>query len=221
MISKRFRTDYEGEFVILKTVYRDGKKIQEREWIANPIQNQHLSGRAAIIGMGESRSAFDHTRLARHRGGLLGKKKLQTYGTGDTFQHMRLDFYVSNHRDRLDQVLAAGYQQDNVVYTSAMNCIRYPGEFYLIPYSPGLHGVANAAYLAAFDAHKEIFLLGVDHHPDSALPIEIKEIRSLVDIYDDVRWYVVSDHTTTPKSLLTHPRVQLMSYREFISYCDV
>lgn len=221
MISKRYRNDYDGEFVIIKTIYRDGKKIQEREWIANPITNEHLSGRATIIGPGDSRVDFDFTRLQRHRGGLLGKKKLQTYGTGDTFQHMRLDFYVSNHRDRLNEILQSGYQQDNVVYTGAINCIKYPGEFYLIPYSPGLSDLASAAYLAAFDAHKEIFLLGLDQEPNTADSNEIKQIMSLIGIYDDVRWYIVTNHTTVPRTMLKHPRVQLMDYREFISYCDV
>jgi hypothetical protein len=78
----RYRTDYLGEFVILETRWSGGKKSETREWINNPITNHHLSGRAACIGSTLDQIHFDYTRLQRHRGGLLGSKKLQTYGTG-------------------------------------------------------------------------------------------------------------------------------------------
>ena len=72
----RYRTDYAGEFVILETKWSGGKKTETREWIANPIDNHHLSGRAACIGSGQDQKRFDYTRLQRHRGGLLGSKKI-------------------------------------------------------------------------------------------------------------------------------------------------
>ena len=52
---ERYRTDYDGEFVIVSNTIKNGKKHQEREWIENPIENQHISGRAAVIGNGDSR----------------------------------------------------------------------------------------------------------------------------------------------------------------------
>ena len=76
----RFRVDYAGEFVITGSTWGSGKKTETREWIANPIENQHISGRAACIGSAFDQGTFDYTRLQRHRGGLLGSKKLQTYG---------------------------------------------------------------------------------------------------------------------------------------------
>ena len=54
-MSERYRTEYDGEFVIINNTIKDGKKIQEREWIENPIENQHISGCAAVIGHGQSR----------------------------------------------------------------------------------------------------------------------------------------------------------------------
>jgi hypothetical protein len=119
----RYRTDYAGEFVILETRWGAGKKEETREWIPNPIENHHLSGRAACIGSDLDRWQFDYTRLQRHRGGLLGSKKLQTYGTGSIAQQMRLDFAVETNTNNLNKILATGYQQDNIVYTTARNCI--------------------------------------------------------------------------------------------------
>ena len=34
-MSERYRTDYDGEFVIINNTIKDGKKHQEREWIRN------------------------------------------------------------------------------------------------------------------------------------------------------------------------------------------
>ena len=94
----RYRADYAGEFVVLETKWSGGKKIEKREWIDNPITNQHLSGRAACIGSGIDRNYFNYTVLQRHRGGLLGSKKLQNYGTGIIAQEMRLDFTVKKNK---------------------------------------------------------------------------------------------------------------------------
>ena len=83
MIKPRYRRDYDGEFVIVETIITDNAKKYTREWIPNTVENHHLSGRAAVIGSRESQARFDHRRLQDHRGGLLAKKSLQTYGTAD------------------------------------------------------------------------------------------------------------------------------------------
>lgn len=54
MMQQRRRQDYPGEFIITRTTFRDGRKIQEREWIDNPIVNQHISGRAAVVAIDRS-----------------------------------------------------------------------------------------------------------------------------------------------------------------------
>ena len=163
----RFRADYPGEFVVINTVWEGGKRTQQREWIANPIENQHISGRAACIGSRDSRSSslgFDYRILQRHRGGLLGSLKLQTYGTGLIAEDMRLDFAVEVDSAQLQPIIDSKYYEDNVVYTTARNCIQNPGDFYLIPQSPKLLMPALPVYLAAFDGHKEIFLLGYSRY---------------------------------------------------------
>ena len=75
-MTPQYRRDYAGEFVILNSTWSGGRKQQEREWIANPIENHHISGRAACIGDPFDQSQFDYTRLQKHRGGLLGSKKI-------------------------------------------------------------------------------------------------------------------------------------------------
>lgn len=217
----RYRTDYAGEFVILETRWGAGKKEETREWIPNPIENHHLSGRAACIGSDLDRWQFDYTRLQRHRGGLLGSKKLQTYGTGSIAQQMRLDFAVETNTNNLAAILSTGYQQDNIVYTTARNCIANPGEFYLIPYKPRLIDMTIAVYLAAFDGHQEVFLLGyTDESPGDSLHWQA-QLADVFLAYPGVKFYLVGESTRMPDVWVDCFNTQVMTYPEFISYCDV
>jgi hypothetical protein len=221
MIQARYRVDYAGEFVILETKWGASKKEETREWIPNPIDNHHLSGRAACIGSNIDQEHFDYTRLQRHRGGLLGSKKLQTYGTGAIAQQMRLDFAVETNTNNLTGILETNYQRDNIVYTTARNCIANPGEFYLIPYKPRLIDMTTAVYLAAFDGHLEVFLLGyTDESPSDSLNWEA-QLADVFKAYPGVKFYLVGESTRMPDIWVDCFNTQLMTYPEFISYCDV
>jgi hypothetical protein len=217
----RYRTDYSGEFVILETKWSGGKKSESREWIENPITNHHLSGRAACIGSNIDRAQFDYTRLQRHRGGLLGSKKLQTYGTGIISQEMRLDFTVETNRAILDKILESGYQASNIVCTSPRYCIAHPGEFYLIPLRPKIIDIATVVYLAAFDGHKEIFLLGYTDEVDGGHNEWIQQIAQIFSAYKGTKFYLIGESTRMPDTWANCANTTLLTYREFIGYCDV
>jgi hypothetical protein len=220
-VQTRYRSDYAGEFVVVKTRWADGKKNQEREWIANPIENHHISGRAACIGSDFDRDRFNHVRLQRHRGGLLGSKKLQTYGVGDVATHMRLDFAVETRAAQLATLKESGYSAKNIVYTTARQCIAMPGEFYLIPWAPGLLDIAVLPYLAAFDGHQEIFLLGYNHETPVENATWHQQIRNVIDAYPGVRFYFVGEATNMYDAWLEPANTQVMTHRDFIGYCDV
>lgn len=217
----RYRTDYAGEFVITETRWAGGKKTQTREWIANPIENHHISGRAACIGTATDQYKFDYTRLQRHRGGLLGSKKLQTYGTGDIAMTMRLDFATETNPEILTQLLQKGYQDTNIVYTTARYCIDYPGEFYLIPLRERMHDLATLIYLAAFDGHKEIFLLGYNDEVNGGNNDWLNQIANIFLAYAGTQFYLVGEYTRMPDVWVNCANTTCMTYREFISYCDV
>ena len=217
----RYRADYDGEFVIHETKWSGGKKNETREWVANPIVNQHISGRAVCIGSGIDQYLFDYTKLQRHRGGLLSSKKLQTYGTGKISTQMRLDFAVETDKQQLQDILDSKYQIDNVVYTSPRNCITHPGEFYLIPIRPNITDQATLIYLAAFDGHKEIFLLGYHKETPAGRLDWINEITKIFSAYNGVQFYLVGESTIMPDAWANMANVRIQSYREWGSYCDV
>jgi len=221
MISERYRSDYTGEFLITQSTWSAGKKRQKREWIANPIENQHISGRAVCIGSDHDSNHFDYTVLQRHRGGLLGSKKLQTYGLGFVADHMRLDFTVETDDEILQKLMDAHYYQDNIIYTTPRNCLKYPGVFYLIPHNPVLIKHALAVYLAAFDGHKEIFLLGYNQFTNAGNSAWQSHVAEVFLAYKGTKFVVVGAPHHAVESWLEYPNVERMTYREFISYCDV
>ena len=210
-----------SRFVILESKWSGGKRTQKREWIANPIENQHISGRAAVIGSATDLHKFDFKILQRHRGGLLGTLKLQTYGTGEIAQHMRLDFAVEDKTETIDQLIEHNYYENNVVYTTAKNCIAHPGEFYLIPLRPRLLLPALPVYLAAFDGHNEMFMLGYTKDTVYENPNWYNHVQEVIDAYPGIKFYFVGEPTNIPDVWLNSANTQTMPYRDFIGYCDV
>ncbi len=221
MIATRYRADYAGEFVVLETRWSGGKKHQTREFVANPIENHHISGRAACIGNDCDQYMFDFSRLARHRGGLLGSKKIQTYGTGAISKKMRLDFATETNADSLKQIIESQYHVNNIVYTSAKNCINNPELFYLIPYNPHFLDLATIVYLAAFDGHQEIFLLGYNRDTPVGSSDWHLQLVDIICAYSGIRFYFVGEPTNMFDQWLDCSNAMAMTYREFITYCDV
>lgn len=215
-----YRSDYPGEFIVLESRWSGGRKTQTREWIPNPIENQHISGRAACIGSSVDRWRFDYARLSYHRGGLLSSKRLQTYGVGSIALDMRLDFTVETSQVGLKKIKDLDYHQDNIVYTTARNCIANPGDFYLIPNRPHILDMATIVYLAAFDAHREIFLLGYTKELDPGRNTWLTDMVRIFDTYP-VDFYLVGEPTNMPELWLECPNVRTLNYLDWISYCDV
>jgi len=217
----RYRQDYPGEFVITHSKWAGGKKQETREWIENPIDNQHLSGRAAVIGSSDDRDSFDYQRLEKHRGGLLSSLKLQTYGTAKIALEMRLDFAVDIDFGNLQPLIDNKYVESNIVYTSAKNCLRQPGEFYLIPLNPHLCAEILPIYLAAFDGHNEIFLHGYSRETNIRHQGWIDQVTSVINAYSGITFFIVGNELNMPDAWLECSNTKSMNFRNFITYCDV
>lgn len=220
MIQARYRRDYDGEFVITETRLADGKTSQTREWVPNAIDNYHISGRAAVIGSSIDSKQFDWTRLQKHRGGLLGKKRLQTYGSGNIWKDMKFDFFVSTNNEQISLIEQNNYDQNCTVYTSPRHCLEHPGRFYLIPFFPTMDNLALAIYLAAFDEHKEVFLLGYDNSLNGNTLKWREDVNEVFKTFDTTKFYLVG-RGTNPHYWTNHSNVEIMPYRKFITYCDI
>ena len=227
---ERYRTEYDGEFVIVENRVSGGKKYQQREWIDNPIENQHISGRAAVIGNGQSRynTKFNgklnlKTKIEEHSGWHLGRKRLQSYGSEGCWREMQCDFYVEFAQEKLEELKTEKYQERVSVYTHARNCIDDPGQYYLVPYGVRGKSIAVATWLACFDGHKEVFLLGVDALDNKDNPDEkvIKGMNAVFLDYPSVKFYYVSDGASAHGVWRKNLNFEQMGYAEFVSYCDI
>jgi hypothetical protein len=229
-MSERYRTDYDGEFVIISNTIKDGKKHQEREWIDNPIENQHISGRAAIIGHGHSRyntklqGKFDiYNHIARHSGGHLSRKRLQSYGSEGCWTEMQCDFFVEFDIPVLDELVKKQYTHKSSVYSNARNCITTPGEFFLVPYGFRGRSVVVAAWLACFDGHKEVYLLGVDgtDRNGEADNTSAVQLNNVMTAYPSVKFVHVSDNIAPPDLWRNNRNFAQWKYSQFVSLCDI
>ena len=221
MIQARYRRDYDGEFVIVETRLADGASHQTREWIPNVIQNHHTSGRAAVIGSRALSHRFQYQRLQRHRGGLLGKKRLQTYGTGDLWRDMKFDFFVSADRAEIADIAQQGYDQRCTVLTTGRMCLENPGRFYLVPHMPQIDALALPIYLAAFDGHSEVFMIGYCHETPLGSRFWVQDIDAVISAYAGTQFVLVGVEGNMPESWRSHNNVRCITPRDFVSYCDV
>lgn len=221
MITELYRKDYTGEFIITKTAWAGGKKRVTREWIPNVIENNHISGRAACIGSTADGDQFDFKILQNHKGGLLGSLKLQTYGTGEIARLLRLDFVVEKNEEVLQGLINDHYYKNNIIYTSPKMCLKHPGVFYPVPHNPLLVQPLVLPYLAAFDGHKEIFLLGYTDNKTMGQDSWAAQLEDLVKTYSSTKFYHVGHKSLTPEPLKNYANFEQLTYREFIVHCDI
>ena len=161
-IEKLYRSNYSGEDIISNMTYEGGTWTYEREQIPNAVFNTQISNKAIVIGNGISRADFNLRLIANHKGGLLAGGALQSYGCNALYRDFSPNFLVANGDDIINEIAASGYTTDHIVYSHANALLDHPSKFYLIPQDPGWNAGALAAYLACFDGHKEVYLLGFD-----------------------------------------------------------
>ncbi len=162
-LNKLYRKFYRGEDIVVERNYTNGVWHDTTESVPNAVINSQLSNQAVVIGNGPSRlELFDLNILAKHRGGLLGSRKLQTYGCNALYRDFTPDFLVAVGNGIVSEIANSNYTKDNIVYTSSIHLLEYPNKFYLIPYDPYTDAGTTAAYIAAFDGHRRVYMIGFD-----------------------------------------------------------
>ena len=221
-MQQKYRRDYPGEYVVSNTTWKDGIKSQNREWIDNPIKVIQSSERATCIAKHPSLKETFYRRVAENRGDLLSHKKMQTYGIDDVWEVMHPNFLVTQKTDILRAMAETDYPEDVIVYTSAANCLEFPEQFFLFPYHFSATPYAQAAWLACFDEHKEIFLLGYEEVDMEGTRQQkmIDSVGNVFDTYPDVKFVHVTN-ANTPSEWRRRVNVKTMDLETYISYCDV
>ena len=246
-IKKLYRKDYLGEDVVRDLIYTGGSWDQTREYVPNNIINEQISNRAVVIGNGVSRLEL-HTHLfellAHHRAGLLASNAVQTYGCNALYRDFHPDFLVANGPDVISEIANSGYCDNEIVYSTQNAVLDYPGKFYLTPQNPHWDAGAIAAYLACFDGHKTVYLLGFDgdcnegmafynayagtaNYPAIDAPsteaFYIKSLQLVMDTYNDVDFVRVMPQSAwyMPEQWRYQLNLRQLSWREFVVEADL
>ena len=218
-----YRADYDGEYVVTGVAIKNGKREQTREFIDNPLKIKSVSGRAVCVSNGISSKAFNLNMLST-RHGLLDSLALHNYATGEMYKHFTPSFHVTFNKAYLDDLVEKNLTEDIMVYTSTTQCIDTPGEFFIIPYGIKMTEEGVAAYLAAFDGHSEVYLLGYDEYHEDGETRRSKVVsatEAVIKAYPGVKFIYVTDHGNIPKEWRKYRNISMISTTKFRSDCDV
>ena len=141
------------------------------------------------------------------------------------------------------EIANSGFCDDHVVYANKWNIAEYPKQFYLIPQDPAWNAGSLATYMACFDGHKKIFLLGFDGNDTDGHNYNIyagtagypsltdtvtegiweKTMACVFDTYSDVDFIRVSptDNFRTPESWKYCVNLRTINFRQFVLEADL
>ncbi len=220
-----FRSSYAGESIVSELVLADNNWEPKTEYIANSVFTTYTTKQAVAIGNGPSRDQFDLGLIERHKGGIRAADKLQSYACNLVVQQgFTPDFLVVTDPGKVKTIAESDYPNDHIVYTNAQYILDYPGKFYLVPQNPPYDAGAMAAYLACFDGHKKLFLLGYDGYSDDAEnSFYIKTLIHVMDTYKETEFIRVCPTRKTLCSVELQKRVNFrqIDFRDFVLEADI
>lgn len=245
-LKKWYRKDYQGENVVGNLVYAKQEWTVSEEWIPNSVVNNQISNQACVIGNGLSRKGFSLDVVFNHHGGLLARKKLQTYGCNALYRDAKPDFLVVSGEDNgmVEEVANSGYCDNNIVYASIPHIMRHPEKFYSIPQDLAWNSGSVAAYLAAFDGHKKVYLLGFDGQDTVSCNYNMYAgtanyqgardaqaspnfldltMKAIFDVYTDVDFVRVmpTKYAAMPEAWKFCQNLRQIGFREFVMEADL
>ena len=238
-----YRSDYGGENVVTSLTYENVEWTPVTEFVPNSVFNVHTSTQAIAIGNGESRVGFDLAHIANHRAGFGGTDRLQSYGCNALYRDFTPDFLIAVGDDIVREIANTDYPGDNIVYTHSEHIVNYSGKFYLIPQNVSYDAGSIAIYMACFDGHKKVFMMGYDSYDvpgkinnvykntngypagdeEQNQAIWTKALRSVMTTYGDVEFVRVMPESTwwIPEDLAGLANFRQISFRDFIIEADV
>lgn len=253
-VNKKYRSDYTGENVNTVGLYINQAWHYQEEFVTNAFDNIPKFNQAVVVGNGMSRLQFDIDLFLDHRDvtswGEIGDwkpapigKKFNTYGCNALYRTHRPDFLVAVGKQIVKEIADSDYIDDNIVYANANVLPEYPQKFNYIPQDPSYNAGAIAAYLAAFDEHKKIFLLGFDgidstntgynvYTGTPGYPVDgdnltedfwISSLATVMKTYDDVEFVRVAPTTgfRTPELWKYFPNFRTIDFRQFVIEADL
>lgn len=237
-IFKRYRKDYRGEDIVTQRTYQNNLWTAITEYVPNNVTNNQISNCAVVIGNGLSRLQFDVGHMLNVKSGLLGADTLQSYACNLFYKDYSPDFLICSEQVIAENLVASGYSAKHIVYSHADTLLLFPKQFYLIPYDPYTDAGTTAMYIACFDGHKKIYMLGFDGQSDENLNQNVYagypgyastntkvsdakwiiDRAHLFDVYDDVDfvWVTAQGRLPIPDVWKSKTNLRQINFRSFV-----
>lgn len=223
-LKKIYRSTYAGESIVTELNLQDNQWTPETEYLPNSVFNSHISTQAIAIGNGPSRDTFDLKLIEQHRGGLRGRDKLQSYACNLAYQEFTPDFLIAVDAAKVKTIAESGFTNGHIVYSNAQYVLEYPGKFYLTPQNPTYDAGSLAAYLACFDGHQKVFLLGYDGYTnDNEHTFWVKTLTAVMDTYSSVEFVRVcpTANYACSTELVQRLNFRQIDFRGFVIEADI
>lgn len=222
-----YRSSYAGEQVVTSLTLENNEWIPETEYVPNSVFNTHTTTQAIVFGNGESRNDFNLDHIKNHKGGLFGVDRLQSYGCNNFYKEFTPDFLVAVGDATVEELANSTYPDDNIVYVNGEHVVKYPSKFYLIPQNVSYDAGAIAAYMACFDGHKKVYLLGYDGYTvddeNNTSAFWLNTLLTVIGTYSDVDFVRVmpTREYSCASELLSQPNFRQIDYRDFVLEADI
>lgn len=144
---------YNGETVIVRTVIRKGKKIQEKSFYEDKVKATP-TGNAYCIGNGPSRKDFDLNSLS-----ATG----QTYGCNALYRDFMPDYLFMVDAMMTKEIVDNKIDKKTICYAPSLEVNRHKeSDLHLIPHNQHYTSGNQAIWTSAIHGHKNIYMIGYD-----------------------------------------------------------
>lgn len=239
-INKILRKDYDGEEISVVGTFKDSVWSYQTEFVTTPFKNGPMANHAVVIGNGSSRLGFDLRHFVKYVNHPVDQtwkpakssKRFFTYGCNALYRDFAPDFLVVTGDQMIREIVASPYPNDHIVYANNSAVIAWQGRFHVVPQDLQWNSGSIAAYLAAFDGHKKIFLMGFDNNDTDGFNYNVyadtpcypkidrsvadnfwvESMATLMSTYSDVEFIRV-----TPKGTFVTPE----SWKYFVNFRSI
>jgi hypothetical protein len=229
-----YRTSYEGEEI-------NDMKGEPVSYAVKPRPNVFttpFTDSAIVLGNGLTRNDLGIQKLLTVNSKKVAEAYKLVYACNRAVEDgMDHDYYIIKNRIFLANIPSTKVNQIYLPYDIFLD---YRGTYNLIPLVSYFDAGASAAYLACFDGHKKVFLMGfdgdygngfktvydgTDGYGDGTQSVDYNSwsdyLHRVMYIYSDVEFYRIQmDAAPAPQSWLNLPNFRNVSFREAVMLGD-
>jgi hypothetical protein len=154
LVTKHYRRDYTGEVV----TYVEDNAMRSIRSEPRDLPRDFGIRSAIVVGNGPSKNLPEIQLLINSNSRKLAENYKMTYACNLAFHDSSADYFVISDKDILQTITPDSQHKCFVSYDIWIT----HQQTNLIPYYSHLDSGTTAAYLAAFDGAKNVFLLGFD-----------------------------------------------------------